>query len=104
MRVEDSRGEEVSGQQGASGIEYTGSEGLRVIKSLYLEDLFVDKEWRGTGIGSALIGAAADHTISHSLDRLEWVVLDFNKPSIKFYESLGAKPMDCQLLRISLSG
>lgn len=59
---------------------------------VYLEDLFVRPEARGRGAGRALIAALARRCAEEGLGRLEWAVLDWNTPSIGFYESLGAKP------------
>jgi len=61
---------------------------------IYLEDLFVEPELRGKGIGKALLSAIAKEAQKRDCGRLEWAVLDWNKPSIDFYLSLGAKPMD----------
>ena len=61
---------------------------------IYLEDLFVDDAHRGVGIGKALLKYLAKLTIDRDYGRLEWAVLDWNKPSIDFYESLGARPMN----------
>jgi len=60
---------------------------------IYLEDLFVRPEFRGQGIGKALIVHLARRCVDENLPRLQWQVLDWNKPSIEFYESLGAKLM-----------
>ena len=61
---------------------------------IYLEDLFVDPEARGSGAGKALLAALAALAIERGCARLEWSVLDWNKPAIDFYRSLGAKSMD----------
>ncbi|MBQ2755765.1 MAG: GNAT family N-acetyltransferase, partial [Oscillospiraceae bacterium] len=61
---------------------------------LYLEDLFVLPEYRGKGYGKALLKKLAQITVERGCGRLEWCCLDWNKPSIDFYLSLGAKPMD----------
>ena len=61
---------------------------------IYLEDLFVKKEYRGQGIGKALFAELARITIERECGRLEWWCLDWNKPSIDFYLSKGAEPMD----------
>ena len=61
---------------------------------IYLEDLFVRLEMRGKGIGKALLRHLARRCVSEGLPRLEWWVLDWNEPSISFYRSLGAVPMD----------
>ena len=57
---------------------------------LYLEDLFVEPEHRGVGIGKALLARLAALAIERRCGRLEWRVLDWNAPSIRFYQSLGA--------------
>jgi len=61
---------------------------------LYLEDLFVDPDQRGKGYGKALLKRLAEIAVTRGCGRLEWSVLDWNKPSIDFYLSLGARPMD----------
>lgn len=61
---------------------------------IYLEDLFVKPEHRGKGIGKALLQRLAQITVERGCGRLEWICLDWNKPSIDFYRSLGATPMD----------
>ncbi|HZS09815.1 MAG TPA: GNAT family N-acetyltransferase [Blastocatellia bacterium] len=61
---------------------------------IYLEDLFVDPEHRGKGFGKALLAHLARLTKGRDCGRLEWSVLDWNEPSIRFYKSLGAVPMD----------
>jgi diamine N-acetyltransferase len=58
---------------------------------LYLEDLYVRPVFRGHGIGKALIVSLAKRCVAEGLARFQWSVLDWNKPSIDFYESLGAK-------------
>lgn len=63
-------------------------------KGLYLEDLFVIPEKRGKGYGKALLLYLAKLAKERNCGRMEWVCLDWNKPSIEFYKSLGAKPMD----------
>lgn len=61
---------------------------------IYLEDLFVIPEYRGKGHGKALLKELAKITVERGCGRLEWCCLDWNKPSIDFYLSLGAKPLD----------
>ena len=60
---------------------------------LYLEDLFVRPRFRGKGIGKALLVHLARVALKNNCGRLVWQVLDWNTPSIKFYESLGAQTM-----------
>jgi GNAT superfamily N-acetyltransferase len=61
---------------------------------IYLEDLFVRPAFRGKGIGKALLQHLAKRAIAEGCARVEWWVLDWNEPSIKFYESLGAIAME----------
>ena len=61
---------------------------------IYLEDLFVKPAYRGRGHGKALIRELSRITVERGCGRLEWCCLDWNRPGIDFYLSLGAKPMD----------
>ena len=61
---------------------------------IYLEDLFVLQEYRGKGYGKALLKKLAQIAVERGCGRLEWSCLDWNSPSIDFYRSLGAIPMD----------
>lgn len=61
---------------------------------LYLEDIFVKPDHRGQGHGKALIKELARIAVERGCGRMEWCCLDWNKPSIDFYLSLGATPMD----------
>ncbi len=61
---------------------------------IYLEDLFVKPSFRGRGYGKALLKKLASIAVERGCGRLEWSCLDWNKPSIDFYLSLGAKAMD----------
>lgn len=61
---------------------------------LYIEDLFVSPEMRGMGFGKALLSYLANLSIQRNCGRMEWSCLDWNKPSIAFYQQLGARPMD----------
>jgi GNAT superfamily N-acetyltransferase len=61
---------------------------------LYLEDLFVEPQLRGLGIGKALLQRVAAIAVEKGCQRLQWTVLDWNTPAIGFYKKLGAKPMD----------
>ncbi|MEV0370192.1 GNAT family N-acetyltransferase [Streptomyces sp. NPDC050636] len=67
---------------------WTGTHGV------YLEDLYVRPEARGGGHGKALLAALAEICVSRGYERFEWSVLDWNEPSIGFYRSIGAQPMD----------
>ncbi|KAJ3158895.1 hypothetical protein HK101_001217 [Irineochytrium annulatum] len=61
---------------------------------LYLEDLYVRKEVRGLGVGNALLRALAKVANDRKCGRMEWCALDWNRPAIDFYRSLGAVTMD----------
>lgn len=63
-------------------------------KGIYLEDLFVLPETRGQGVGKSLLQALAAQAVAEGCGRVEWSVLDWNKPAIDFYKSIGAGPMD----------
>ena len=67
---------------------WTGRHGI------WLEDLIVDEAERGRGYGKALIASLAAVCVERGYTRLEWTVLDWNAPSIAFYRSLGAAPME----------
>lgn len=67
---------------------WTGRHGL------WLEDLYVDEAQRGRGYGKALMTALARVCVERGYGRFEWTVLDWNAPSIAFYRSIGAAPMD----------
>ena len=61
---------------------------------IYLEDLFVKPEFRGRGLGKALLAHLAKLARERGCGRVEWAVLDWNTPSIDCYKSLGAIPLD----------
>jgi GNAT superfamily N-acetyltransferase len=62
--------------------------------TLFLEDLFVEPAHRGKGHGQALLRALARLAVERDCVRLEWSVLDWNEPAIRFYRALGAVPLD----------
>ncbi|HET9872978.1 MAG TPA: GNAT family N-acetyltransferase [Propionibacteriaceae bacterium] len=64
------------------------------VHGIYLEDLYVSPEHRGTGLGKALLQSLAALAVSRGYARFEWSVLDWNQPSIDFYLAMGAIPMD----------
>ncbi len=64
------------------------------VHGIYLEDLYVRPERRGSGLGRALLSALAEIAVRRGYARVEWSVLDWNAPSIEFYRSLGAVSMD----------
>ncbi len=67
---------------------------FRGAHGIYLEDLFVRPQFRGHGLGKALLTNLAARAVREGCARVEWAVLDWNAPSIAFYKSLGAVPMD----------
>ncbi|ONI67518.1 GNAT family N-acetyltransferase [Kribbella sp. ALI-6-A] len=64
----------------------------RGVHGIYLEDLFVRPEHRGSGLGKSLLTALAQECVQNGYERLEWSVLDWNTPAIDFYRALGATP------------
>jgi GNAT superfamily N-acetyltransferase len=64
------------------------------LPGVYLEDLFVRPEFRGKGIGKALLSHLAGIVVERGWGRLDWSVLDWNEPAINFYVGLGARPLD----------
>jgi len=64
------------------------------VAGLYLEDLFVRPVWRRHGIGRLLLKELAKIAVARGCGRVEWAVLDWNEPAIRFYKTLGARAMD----------
>lgn len=60
---------------------------------IYLEDIYIKPEYRGKGYGKAMLKKIASIAVERGCGRLEWMCLNWNKPSIEFYQSLGAIPM-----------
>jgi GNAT superfamily N-acetyltransferase len=67
---------------------------FRGARGLYLEDLFVEPDHRGNGLGRRLLKELAQIAVERECERMEWSVLDWNAPAIGFYKSLGAAPLD----------
>ena len=63
-------------------------------KGLYLEDLFIIPEKRGLGYGKAILKYLANIAVERNCGRMEWICLDWNAPSLAFYRSIGAFPLD----------
>ena len=63
-------------------------------KGLYLEDLFIIPEKRGLGYGKAILKYLANIAVERNCGRMEWICLDWNTPSLAFYRSIGAIPLD----------
>ncbi len=70
---------------------------------LYLEDLYVDPQHRNLGVGKLVLKTLAQIALEHGCGRFEWSVLDWNEPSIKFYEKLGAEAQS-EWVKYRLSG
>ena len=64
------------------------------VPGMYLEDIFVEPKWRRKGLGRQLLAHLAAIARARGYGRVEWSVLDWNEPAIRFYKALGAKPMD----------
>jgi GNAT superfamily N-acetyltransferase len=64
------------------------------VHGIYLEDLYVQPASRGGGLGTKLLTALAQECVAQGYSRLQWAVLNWNEPSIGFYKSLGALPLD----------
>lgn len=72
------------------------------LRGLYLEDLYIEPEYRGKGYGKALIQYLAREAAKNGCGRFEWVVLEWNKPAIGFYKKIGAQIMeDWRLCRVA---
>ena len=71
-------------------------------KGLYLEDLYVENAYRGTGIGNRLFLKVAQIASNENCGRMEWTALDWNEPALKFYQARGATVLeDWKVLRLS---
>ncbi|WP_033212053.1 GNAT family N-acetyltransferase [Kitasatospora phosalacinea] len=86
--------EEESGEPVGFALWFRNFSTWRGTHGIYLEDLYVRPEKRGGGHGKALLTELARICVERGYQRLEWSVLDWNEPSIGFYKSLGAVPMD----------
>lgn len=84
---------ELSGRPVGFALWFYNYSTFRGRAGIYLEDLFVRPEARGVGAGKALLRRLAQRCVDADLGRLEWAVLDWNAPSIAFYDSLGAAAM-----------
>ncbi|HEX2854186.1 MAG TPA: GNAT family N-acetyltransferase [Opitutaceae bacterium] len=78
------------GEPAGYALYFTTYSTFLALPGLYLEDLFVQPEKRGQGIGKALLKHLARLANQRGYGRMEWTVLDWNEPAIKFYDSLGA--------------
>jgi GNAT superfamily N-acetyltransferase len=84
---------EVGGRAVGFALYFTTFSTFLCKPGIYLEDVFVEPAHRGSGIGKALLARLAALVVERGGGRFEWRVLDWNEPSIRFYESLGANVM-----------
>lgn len=85
---------EVNGQIVGTAVWFLNFSTWDGVHGIYLEDLYVMPAQRGAGHGKALLAALARECVDNGYSRLSWAVLEWNVPSIAFYESLGARPQD----------
>ncbi|MCP2333747.1 GNAT family N-acetyltransferase [Actinoalloteichus caeruleus] len=85
---------EVGGEVVGFALWFLNFSTWRGTHGIYLEDLFVAQDRRGEGLGRALLAALAELCVERGYARLEWSVLNWLEPTIAFYRSLGAVPMD----------
>ena len=85
---------EIDGQPQAFALFFHNFSTFEGRPGIYLEDLFVQPDARGSGLGKALLAHLAALTIERDCARLEWSVLDWNAPAIGFYQKLGARLME----------
>lgn len=85
---------EVDGEVVGCALWFLNFSTWRGVHGIYLEDLYVRPVRRGMGLGRALLARLAQVCAERGYGRLEWSVLDWNAPSIAFYRSLGAVPLD----------
>jgi GNAT superfamily N-acetyltransferase len=84
----------VAGETVGFAVFFTNYSTFLAKPGIYLEDLFVKPHSRGKGIGKALLVHLAQLAVQRDCGRINWSVLDWNTPSIRFYESLGAVPLN----------
>ncbi|NOZ32790.1 MAG: GNAT family N-acetyltransferase [Alphaproteobacteria bacterium] len=84
---------EWDGEAVGFGLWYYTYSTFRGRHGIWLEDLFIEQEFRGRGLGKKLMAHMAGKCVTNGLGRLEWWVLDWNRPAIDFYRSFGAKLM-----------
>jgi GNAT superfamily N-acetyltransferase len=89
MAVDDATGEAVG-----FALWFLNFSTWRGVHGIHLEDLYVRPAARGGGHGRALLTELARICVARGYERLEWSVLDWNRPAIGFYEALGARPQD----------
>lgn len=85
---------EWNGEPAGLALWFLNFSSFRGRHGIYLEDVFVRPAFRGKGLGKALLTQLAKRCVENGWTRFEWAVLDWNKPSIDFYRSIGAQVMD----------
>lgn len=85
---------EVAGEAAGFALFFHNYSTFQGKAGLYLEDIFVSEEYRGSGYGKALFQKVAQIAVERGCGRMDWTVLDWNEPSIQFYQAHGAIPMD----------
>ena len=85
---------EYSGKAVGYALYFTSFSTFLAVPGIFLEDLFVLKEYRGKGIGKSMLKTVAEIAVSKGYGRVEWNCLDWNKSSIDFYLSLGAEQLN----------
>ena len=86
--------EEENGQAVGFALFFHNFSTFKGQRGLYLEELFIEQEHRGKGYGKALLLHLVQIAVERKCRRMDWLVLDWNAPSIAFYKSLGAIPLD----------
>jgi GNAT superfamily N-acetyltransferase len=84
---------EVDGEVVGCALWFLNFSTWRGVHGIFLEDLYVSEEHRGSGLGKVLLATLAEECVRRGLDRLEWMVLDWN-PAMEFYQAMGAVPLD----------
>ena len=93
---------EVEGQIAGMALYFYNWSTWRGQTGIHLEDLFVRPNFRGLGIGKALIRAVARVAVDNNFGRFQWEVLEWNKPAIEFYQSLGAEILsEWRIMRVT---
>jgi GNAT superfamily N-acetyltransferase len=84
---------EIDGEAVGWALFFTNFSTFKGLPGLYIEDIYVRPQFRGRGAGKALLKRVAELAVERGCGRVEWAVLDWNTPSIEFYKSLGAMPL-----------
>jgi GNAT superfamily N-acetyltransferase len=85
---------EIDGEAVGWALFFTNFSTFKGLPGFYIEDIYVRPQFRGRGAGKALLKSVAEMAVERGYGRVEWAVLDWNTPSIEFYKSLGATPLE----------